>query len=101
MDSNRLKYNFSNRLKLIKEDRLIDQEVVQLLLLLLVNYLLSLDEKLIIATEDTCYVANVGDSRAVISQDGGKNIFSLTRDHKPMDEVENKRIHENGGTVYQ
>ncbi|EAS03946.2 serine/threonine phosphatase 2C (macronuclear) [Tetrahymena thermophila SB210] len=50
---------------------------------------------------DTCYIANVGDSRAVMSQDGGKNIYALTRDHKPMDEVENLRIHENGGKVYQ
>ena len=47
-----------------------------------------------------CYVANVGDSRAVLSCDGGAKIFPLTRDHKPSEELENKRIIEAGGQVY-
>ena len=44
-----------------------------------------------------CHVANVGDSRAVLSCDSGQRIFPLTRDHKPSDENENKRIIEAGG----
>ena len=51
--------------------------------------------------EDMCYIANVGDSRAVMSTQGGKKVIALTNDHKPNDENETKRIIENGGKVYQ
>ena len=37
---------------------------------------------------DMCYVANVGDSRAVMSGNHGTRIFPLSRDHKPTDEHE-------------
>lgn len=50
---------------------------------------------------DTCYVANVGDSRAIMSVDGGEKILLLSKDHKPEDEDETKRIEENGGRIYQ
>jgi serine/threonine protein phosphatase PrpC len=45
-------------------------------------------------------VANVGDSRALMSADGGEKIIVLSNDHKPTDEVEMKRIIENGGKIY-
>jgi len=48
-----------------------------------------------------CYTANVGDSRAVMSLERGKNILNLSRDHKPNDEEERSRILKNGGKVYQ
>lgn len=48
-----------------------------------------------------CHVANVGDSRAVMSGDAGRKVFSLSRDHKPLDEIEQKRIIDNGGKIYQ
>jgi len=51
--------------------------------------------------DDTCYVCNLGDSRAVLSQSSGSSIFPLTRDHKPCDKQEQKRILEAGGKVYQ
>lgn len=51
--------------------------------------------------EDMCYIANVGDSRAVLSLNGGKTVEALTNDHKPGEEGENRRIVENGGKVYQ
>lgn len=36
------------------------------------------------------YVANVGDSRAIMSADGGNKIYALSRDHRPNDEIEQK-----------
>lgn len=51
----------------------------------------------VLIVEDMCYVANVGDSRALMSGDGGKRIFPLSRDHKPNDDLERKRIVEAGG----
>ena len=38
--------------------------------------------------DDICYIANVGDSRAFMSADGGKFTVELSRDHKPNDEFE-------------
>ncbi|KAM3141727.1 hypothetical protein pb186bvf_006049 [Paramecium bursaria] len=46
-----------------------------------------------------CYIANVGDSRAILSQYGkGKTI---TIDHKPNQSDEQTRIIKNGGEIYQ
>jgi protein phosphatase 2C family protein 2/3 len=36
-----------------------------------------------------------------MSTDLGQNVVVLTNDHKPTDEVEMKRIEENGGRIYQ
>lgn len=47
------------------------------------------------------YIANVGDSRAIMSADFGDKVYILTTDHKPTDENEIKRIVENGGKIYQ
>lgn len=51
--------------------------------------------------EQECYVANVGDSRAIMSADKGKKLFLLSRDHRPGEEYEQTRIIKNGGNVYQ
>ena len=50
---------------------------------------------------DTCYISNVGDSRAVMSVELGRKAVQLSRDHKPLDEIEYKRINEAGGKIYQ
>ncbi len=55
----------------------------------------------ILLVEDMCYVANVGDSRAVLSSDGGHKVLHLTLDHRPSEESEQKRIIEYGGKIYQ
>lgn len=50
--------------------------------------------------QDVCYVANVGDSRAVLSSDQGSKIYALSNDHKPGDEQEAARIKAAGGEIY-
>lgn len=54
----------------------------------------------VLIVEDNCFVANVGDSRAIMSSDGGTKTYTLSRDHKPADELEKKRITEAGGQIY-
>ena len=49
---------------------------------------------------DICYTANVGDSRAIMSANGGRNILDLSKDHKPNGEGEAYRIIHNGGKIY-
>jgi len=47
------------------------------------------------------YVANVGDSRALFSENNGKNFVAITEDHKPNNPKEKNRIIKSGGQVYQ
>ena len=51
--------------------------------------------------EKRCYIANVGDSRAILSGDNGLKTYILSRDHRPGDEREYKRILDAGGKIYQ
>lgn len=53
--------------------------------------LLIIDEKV--------YIGNVGDSRAIASEFGGKVYLNLTKDHKPESPSEKERIEKAGGKV--
>ena len=50
--------------------------------------------------DNILYSINLGDSRALYSRSSGQEFFQITRDHKPNDEVEKKRIEKAGGKVY-
>ena len=55
----------------------------------------------ILVIDDMCYCANTGDSRAIMSANGGEKLFLLSTDHKPTEEAEMKRIIDHGGRIYQ
>jgi serine/threonine protein phosphatase PrpC len=52
---------------------------------------------IILKRNNTLWVANIGDSRAIMNK--GHKSIPLTKDHKPDDPEENKRIVELGGKV--
>jgi serine/threonine protein phosphatase PrpC len=51
--------------------------------------------------DDNVFVANVGDSRAIYSENRSNTINMLSKDHKPNDPDEKKRIVNAGGYIYQ
>ncbi len=54
-----------------------------------------------IVADRYCYIANVGDSRAILSNKRGKEVLQLSNDHKPIKKKEKARILQNGGIVYK
>lgn len=54
----------------------------------------------ILIVENKIYIANIGDSRAVLSLEGGEKIKPLTIDHKPNNPKEFERITKAGGKVF-
>ena len=48
-----------------------------------------------------CHLANVGDSRGIMSGNFGKKIYPLSTDHKPEDKSEFARIRQAGGKIYR
>ena len=76
------------------------------------NYALSVNKEEIVDKSGSCviillivdtniYIANVGDSRCLLSMDNGKKYITVTHDHKPNSPNEIIRIKNNGGNVYQ
>ena len=55
---------------------------------------------ILLIIENKIYIANVGDSRAIISLNQGNKIYPLTIDHKPNNPKEFERIIKIGGKVY-
>lgn len=56
---------------------------------------------ILLVVDEICYIANVGDSRAIMSKEGGKQAISITNDHKPCENGEKERILKAGGKVYR
>ena len=80
--------NFLNSIKTEKtENQIIDSSGSCAIIILIIN--------------DSCYIANLGDSRALYSFDDGKKFYQLSRDHKPNDPLERKRIYKAGGSIYK
>ncbi len=50
---------------------------------------------------NVCYAANLGDSRAVLVSEQFSKCYQITKDHKPSNPDEQKRIIEAGGKIYQ
>ena len=55
----------------------------------------------VVVIENRVYIANVGDSRAILSSKNGSKFYALSRDHRPGDEKEYKRILDAGGKIYK
>ena len=71
----------------VKNDKIIDFSGSCALFLLIIN--------------NIAFIANVGDSRCLISYNNGKIKKAVTRDHKPNYSYEKERIVNNGGIIYQ
>jgi len=56
---------------------------------------------IVLIVENEVFIANVGDSRCLLSMDEGKKYIEVTKDHKPNSENEKIRINKNGGNIYQ
>lgn len=69
-----------------KKNQLIDQSGSCALIMLIIN--------------DILYAINLGDCRALMSTDTGTNLLQITRDHKPNDPIEKRRIEQYGAKVY-
>lgn len=46
----------------------------------------------VLIVENMAYVANVGDSRCVLSKNNGKSFIELSQDHRPDRDIEKERI---------
>ena len=56
---------------------------------------------IVLIIDEEVYIANLGDSRAIYSYNTGHQFFQLSRDHKPNDPKEKKRIYKAGGTIFK
>jgi hypothetical protein len=54
----------------------------------------------VLILNDMLYAINLGDCRALFSSDSGTHLLQITRDHKPNDPIEKRRIEQYGAKVY-
>lgn len=64
-----------------------------------ISYRAGTTAVVVLMTKDRYYVANIGDSRAVLCR--GDNAVALSTDHKPDSPSEKNRIEKAGGYVQQ
>ena len=51
--------------------------------------------------DEWCFITYLGDSRGLYSNDSGNQLYQVTRDHKPNDSNERKRIEKAGGKIFK
>ena len=56
---------------------------------------------ILLIVDNYIYIANVGDSRCLLSMNNGSKYIEVTKDHKPNSENEILRIKKFGGNIYQ
>ena len=56
---------------------------------------------IILIVDNKIFVANVGDSRCLLSMENGNKFIEVTKDHKPNSPEETERIKKYGGKIYQ
>ena len=56
---------------------------------------------ILLIVDNKIYVANVGDSRCLLSMENGNKYIEVTKDHKPNLSEEAERIKKYGGKIYQ
>ena len=56
---------------------------------------------ILITINSKIYIANLGDSRIIMSSKNKKKLVQISKDHKPNEINEKKRITLNGGKIYQ
>lgn len=55
----------------------------------------------VIIANDQCYVANLGNSKVLVSEDTSQKIYNLFLGHDANNNKEKKRIEEFGGYIYR
>lgn len=55
----------------------------------------------VLIIDSACYVANLGDSRALLAKNNFMEYYTITKDHKPENPDEKRRIEENGGKLWK
>jgi protein phosphatase 2C family protein 2/3 len=50
--------------------------------------------------DNKIWIANTGDSRAIMSSESGTRFETISNDHKPSEDAEKTRIIKAGGEVY-
>ena len=55
---------------------------------------------IMLIVNDLLYAINLGDCRALMSTNSGENLYQITRDHKPNDDIERRRVEKSGAKVF-
>jgi len=56
---------------------------------------------IVLIINDICYCANIGDSRALLSQSNSSKVHQITKDHRPQESSERIRLITNGAYIFK